>query len=86
MQEVKFSIDPNVSMYEFGFSETEINHACAISKSREGYFQTWGYRIIKTDNGELQESVGIIVEADSGKTYMINPIHIIFPPNNAEMF
>lgn len=86
MQEVKFSLDPTLSMFENGFSETAIAEVQEQAKERLGYFQSWGYRIIKNENSELQETVGIIVDAETGRVYLVNPYYITFPPHNALKF
>lgn len=84
MQEVKFSIDSTLSMLDNGFEDDNIAKVADLTKERFGYFQSWGYRIIKSENLELQESVGIVVEAETG--YSIRPEFILFPKNNAPRF
>lgn len=86
MQEVKFSIDPTLSIFEDGFDDENIAKVSELTKERFGYFQSWGFRIIKSENLELQESIGIVVEAETGKVYSIKPEFIIFPKNNASRF
>ena len=78
MQEVKFSLNPQMAMFENGFSETDIAEVQKYTKERLGYFQSWGYRIVQNENTELQESVGIIVEAETGTVYLVNPCYITF--------
>ena len=86
MQEVKFSLNPTLSVFENGFSETDIAEVQEQIKERLGYFQSWGSRIVRTENAELQETIGIIVEAETGKVYMVNPSYITFPQYNASKF
>ena len=86
MQEVKFSINSTLSMLDDGFDNENIANVAELTKDRFGYFQSWGYRIVKRENLELQESVGIVVEAETGKVYSIKPEFIIFPKNNASRF
>lgn len=86
MQEVKFSINPTLSMFDNGFDDDGIAAITKSTKERLGYFQSWGYVIVKNESSELQESVGIVVEAETGKVYTIRPEFIIFPKNNANSF
>lgn len=86
MQEIKFSIDPTLSIFENGFDETDIAQVQEQTKERLGYFQSWGYRIIRNENSELQESVGIVVDAETGKVFLISPEYITFPKNNLQVF
>lgn len=85
MQEVKFSINPTLSMFDNGFDDDGIVAITESTKERLGYFQSWGYVIVKNESSELQESVGIVVEAETGKVYTIRPEFIIFPKNNAKV-
>ena len=86
MQEVKFSLNPTLSMFENGFSESDIAKVQELTKERFGYFQSWGYRIVSTEISQLQESVGIVIDAETGKVYSIRPEFILFPKNNASCF
>ena len=86
MQEIKFSINPTISMYENGINESGVTDVIELTKERFGYFQSWGYRIHIKDNIEMQESVAIVVEAETGRVFMINPTFLSFPKYNASTF
>ena len=73
-------------MFEYGFDDENIAKVADLTKERFGYFQSWGYRIVKSEHLELQESVGIVVEAETGKVYSIKPEFIMFPKNNGSRF
>ena len=86
MQEVKFSINPNLSIYENGFSEADIAKTEELTKERFGYFERWGDKIVMQDEKTLQMTVGIVIEAETGKVYEVAPENISFPSNNAANF
>lgn len=86
MQEVKFSINPDLSIFENGFSEEEIAETTELTKERLGYFERWGDKIVMWEEKPLPRTVGIIIEAETGKVYEIEPKNIVFPPNNAATF
>ncbi len=86
MQEVKFSINPDLKIFENGFSEDDVSETAELTKERLGYFERWGDKIVERDEKVLQMTVGIIIEAETGKVYEIVPNHIIFPKNNAATF
>jgi hypothetical protein len=86
MQEVKFAINPTLSLFEDGFNDEEIAKVEDLKQERLGYFQSWGFRLVRKENTILQESVGIVIEAETGKVYMILPNFIIFQKCNASMF
>ena len=86
MQEVKFSLNPDLAIFENGFSEEEIAKTAELTKERFGYFERWGDKIITQDEKFLQITIGIVIEADTGKVYEVVPRNITFPPNNAATF
>ncbi len=86
MQEVKFSINPDLKIFENGFSEADVSETAELTKERLGYFERWGDKIVERDEKVLQMTVGIIIETETGKVYEIVPNHIIFPKNNAATF
>lgn len=86
MKEVKFSINPELSIYENGFSDEDVAETAELIKERFGYFERWGDQIITWGENPLQRTVGIIIEAETGKVYEVLPKYIIFPPNNADNF
>lgn len=86
MQEVKFSINPDLSIFENGFSEEEIAETTELTKERLGYFERWGDKIVAHDEKFLQMTIGIVIEADTGKVYEVIPRYITFPPNYASAF
>lgn len=86
MQEVKFSINPHLAMFEKGFSDTEVVETTELTKERSGYFERWGDRIVYHDDKALQTTMGIIIEADTGKVFEIEPQNITFPKNHAASF
>lgn len=42
MQEVKFSINPDLKIYENGLSEADVSETAELIKERLGYFERWG--------------------------------------------
>lgn len=86
MQEVKFFINPDLSMFENGFSEAEVYETAELIKERAGYFERWGDKIVERDGKILPMTVGIVIEAETGKVYEIVPEYITFPKNNAATF
>ena len=86
MQEVKFSINPDLSIFENGFSAEKVAGTTELKKERLGYFERWGNKIVMRNEMPLQMTVGIVIEAETGKVYEIEPDNIIFPPNNAATF
>ena len=86
MQEVKFSINPDLSIFENGFLEEEIAETTELTKERLGYFERWGDKIVIQNEEFLQMTIGIVIEADTGKVYEVTPRYITFPPNHAAAF
>lgn len=86
MQEVKFSINPKLSMFENGFSEADVSETAELTKERLGSFERWGDKIVEQDGQFRQVTVGIIIETETGKVYEINPGYITFPKNHAATF
>lgn len=86
MQEVKFSLNQDLTIFENGFSEKAIAQTSELAKERFGYFERWGDKIVIQNEEFLQMTIGIVVEADTGKVYEVVPTSITFPPNNAETF
>ncbi len=86
MQEVKFSINPDLKIYENGLSEADVSETAELIKERLGYFERWGEKIVERDGKIVQMTVGIVIEAETGKVYEIVPDHIIFPKNNSATF
>lgn len=72
-QKVKFQLNPEVGFMDDGFEE-------GIAE-RVGLFQEFGYEIITTENGPLQQSIAIIEDVDSGKIYHVKPECLIICKN-----
>lgn len=86
MQEVKFSLNPDLAILENGFLEEDMATTAELTKERFGYFERWGDKIVTQEEKFLQMTIGIVIEADTGKVYEVDPKNIIFPPNNAANF
>lgn len=86
MQEVKFSLNPDLPIFENGFAEEEITETAESVKERLGYFERWGDKIVVHDEKFLQMTIGIVIDADTGKVYEVIPRYITFPPNHASAF
>ena len=86
MQEVKFSLNPDLSIFENGFSEDAVAQTAELTKERLGYFERWGDKIVVQNENSLQMTVGIVIDAETGKVYEVIPRGITFPPNHAAAF
>lgn len=72
-QKVKFQLNPEIGFMDEGFEDG--------TKERIGLFQEFGYDIILTENGPIQQSIAIIEDIDSGKIYHVKPEFLIVCKN-----
>lgn len=86
MQEVKFSVNPHLAIFENGFSDAEVAEIAEQTKERLGYFERWGEKVVYHGDQAFQSTVGVIVEAATGKVFEVEPQNITFPKDNAVSF